>query len=165
MVFFPTPSEMKSNAYRFHAFSSGPPGWPQPFVREKIIPTPTTGRLTAEWAILPAQKPTSMRRPALRGSAARRPRGHRRSRSVAGRLEPRPGGLSPLPRRWPHPREAPLQGLENPGLGKDEVAKHVKKQVRILSPRGGFVFQQVHNILADVPPANVVALFDAVNTP
>ena len=35
--------------------------------------------------------------------------------------------------------------------------------VRVLSPGGGFVFQQVHNILADVPPENVVAMFDAVN--
>jgi uroporphyrinogen decarboxylase len=27
---------------------------------------------------------------------------------------------------------------------------------------GGFVFQQVHNILANVPPENVVAMFDAI---
>ena len=27
---------------------------------------------------------------------------------------------------------------------------------------GGFVFQLVHNILADVPPENIVAMFDAV---
>lgn len=47
----------------------------------------------------------------------------------------------------------------------DEVAKHVKEQVRILSPGGGFVFQQVHNILAGVPPENIVAMFDAVNAP
>ncbi len=29
-------------------------------------------------------------------------------------------------------------------------------------PGGGFVFQQVHNILANVPPENIVAMFDAV---
>jgi len=46
----------------------------------------------------------------------------------------------------------------------EEVAEHVRNQVRILSPGGGFVFQQVHNILADVPPENVAAMFDAVNT-
>jgi len=34
--------------------------------------------------------------------------------------------------------------------------------VRALHRRGGFVFQQVHNILADVPPQNIVAMFDAV---
>ena len=31
------------------------------------------------------------------------------------------------------------------------------------SPGGGFVFQQVHNILADVPPENIIAMFDAAN--
>jgi len=35
--------------------------------------------------------------------------------------------------------------------------------VKILSHSGGFVFQQVHNILANVPPENIVAMFDAVN--
>lgn len=44
-----------------------------------------------------------------------------------------------------------------------EVADHVRRQVQVLSPGGGFVFQQVHNILADVPPENAVAMFDAVN--
>jgi uroporphyrinogen decarboxylase len=29
-------------------------------------------------------------------------------------------------------------------------------------PKGVLYFEQVHNILADVPPANVVAMFDAV---
>jgi len=44
-----------------------------------------------------------------------------------------------------------------------QVAEHVKKQVKILGPGGGFVFQQVHNILANVPPENITAMFDAVN--
>ncbi len=44
----------------------------------------------------------------------------------------------------------------------DEVRAHVKERVRILRPGGGFVFQQVHNIMADVPPENIVAMFDAV---
>jgi uroporphyrinogen decarboxylase len=44
-----------------------------------------------------------------------------------------------------------------------QVAENVEEQVRILSPGGGFVFQQVHNILANIPPANIVAMFDAVN--
>jgi uroporphyrinogen decarboxylase len=43
----------------------------------------------------------------------------------------------------------------------DEVRRHVKEQVQILNPGGGFVFQQVHNILAHVPPENVVAMFEA----
>ena len=45
----------------------------------------------------------------------------------------------------------------------EEVREHVKRQVEILAPGGGFVFQQVHNILAGVPPENIVAMFEAVN--
>lgn len=43
-----------------------------------------------------------------------------------------------------------------------EIRRHVHEQVRILNPGGGFVFQQVHNILADVPPENIIAMLDAV---
>ena len=43
-----------------------------------------------------------------------------------------------------------------------EVYAHVRDQMKIWSPGGGYVFQQVHNIMADVPPANIVAMFDAV---
>ena len=45
-----------------------------------------------------------------------------------------------------------------------QVAEHVKQQVGTLSPGGGFVFQQVHNILANVPPENIAAMFEAVNS-
>jgi uroporphyrinogen decarboxylase len=31
-------------------------------------------------------------------------------------------------------------------------------------PGGGFVFQQVHNIVADVPAQNIVAMFEAVRS-
>lgn len=44
----------------------------------------------------------------------------------------------------------------------EEVARHVRQQVEIMSPGGGFVFQQVHNVLANVAPENVVAMLDAV---
>jgi uroporphyrinogen decarboxylase len=44
-----------------------------------------------------------------------------------------------------------------------EVTEHVKQQVGTLRPGGGFVFQQVHNILANVPPENIAAMFDTVN--
>jgi len=43
----------------------------------------------------------------------------------------------------------------------EDVRKHVREQIRILSPGGGFVFQQVHNILAGVPAENIVAMFEA----
>ena len=45
----------------------------------------------------------------------------------------------------------------------DEVSEHVKQQVDIGNRDGGFVFQQVHNIMANVPPENIVAMFDAAN--
>ena len=44
----------------------------------------------------------------------------------------------------------------------EQIRSHVQEQVRILAPGGGFVFQQVHNIMANVPPENIVAMFDAV---
>ncbi len=44
----------------------------------------------------------------------------------------------------------------------EDVATHVRQQVDILSPGGGFVFQQVHNVLANVAPENTVAMLDAV---
>ena len=43
----------------------------------------------------------------------------------------------------------------------EEVRRHVRQQVAILSPGGGFIFQQVHNILADVPVENVIAMFES----
>jgi uroporphyrinogen decarboxylase len=46
----------------------------------------------------------------------------------------------------------------------EEVEAHVRRQVRIMKKDGGFVFQQVHNVLADVPPENVVAMFDAISS-
>ena len=45
----------------------------------------------------------------------------------------------------------------------NEVREHVKENVSILALGGGFVFQQVHNILAGVPVGNIVAMFEAVN--
>ncbi len=44
-----------------------------------------------------------------------------------------------------------------------DVRQHVYEQAQALRPGGGFVFQQVHNILADVPPENIAAMFDAVH--
>ena len=43
-----------------------------------------------------------------------------------------------------------------------QVRDHVRRQMEVWSPGGGYVFQQVHNIMADVPPANIVAMFDAL---
>jgi len=42
-----------------------------------------------------------------------------------------------------------------------EVREHVKENVEIFAPGGGYVFTQVHNIQAKVPPENVEAMLDA----
>jgi uroporphyrinogen decarboxylase len=51
-----------------------------------------------------------------------------------------------------------------PSKAPEDVAAHVRKQVATMRRGGGFVFQQVHNILANVPVENVVAMFDAVRS-
>ena len=43
-----------------------------------------------------------------------------------------------------------------------EVKDHVGRRIEILAPGGGFVFNTVHNILPEVPPQNIVAMFEAV---
>ncbi len=45
----------------------------------------------------------------------------------------------------------------------DEIREHVRQQIEILRPGGGFVFQQVHNILANVPPENIAAMLQAAH--
>lgn len=44
----------------------------------------------------------------------------------------------------------------------EQITDHVRRQVEIMNKKGGFVFQQVHNIMANVPPQNIVAMFNAV---
>jgi len=41
-----------------------------------------------------------------------------------------------------------------------EVADNVRKLVRTFKQDSGFVFNQVHNIMGDVPPENIVAMLD-----
>lgn len=42
-----------------------------------------------------------------------------------------------------------------------EVRDHVRRNIDIFAPGGGYVFNQVHNILAEVPPQNIVAMYEA----
>jgi len=42
-----------------------------------------------------------------------------------------------------------------------EIRDDVKRRIDTFAPGGGFVWAQVHNILADVPPENAVAMLDA----
>ncbi|MFB3820249.1 MAG: uroporphyrinogen decarboxylase family protein [Candidatus Methylomirabilales bacterium] len=41
-----------------------------------------------------------------------------------------------------------------------QVADEVKRRIQDLAPGGGFVFGSIHNIQANVPPENIVAMFD-----
>ncbi|MHC4743174.1 MAG: uroporphyrinogen decarboxylase family protein [Planctomycetota bacterium] len=50
-----------------------------------------------------------------------------------------------------------------PNGSPEEIAAHVQEQIEILRPGGGFVFQQVHNILANVRPENIAAMLDAAS--
>jgi len=45
----------------------------------------------------------------------------------------------------------------------EEVREDVRKNLSVFAPGGGYVFQQVHNIMAGVPPENIIAMFDEVN--
>ena len=42
-----------------------------------------------------------------------------------------------------------------------EITAHVRKNLEIFKPKGGYVFNNVHNIQVGVPAENIVALFDA----
>ncbi len=57
-------------------------------------------------------------------------------------------------------------GIENAGTLNNATPEQVREQVlerlEIFSEGGGFVFNTVHNILPDVPPENIVAMYDAL---
>jgi uroporphyrinogen-III decarboxylase len=44
-----------------------------------------------------------------------------------------------------------------------EVRKQVIERCRVFSPGGGFVFNSIHNVQAQTPIANIVAMIDAVH--
>jgi uroporphyrinogen decarboxylase len=44
----------------------------------------------------------------------------------------------------------------------EEVKKHVLELLDIFFPGGGYVWNTVHNILPDVPPRNIIAMFEAI---
>lgn len=46
----------------------------------------------------------------------------------------------------------------------DQVRDHVRRLREIWAPGGGWVFQQVHNVLADAPPENLVAMYEAAQS-
>jgi uroporphyrinogen decarboxylase len=58
-------------------------------------------------------------------------------------------------------------GIENVGVlnhgSKQQIRDQVFERMEIFSTGGGFVFNTVHNILPDVPPENIVTMFEAVS--
>lgn len=45
---------------------------------------------------------------------------------------------------------------------RQQIRDEVKRRIDEMAPGGGFVFVQVHNILPDVPPENIMAMYEAV---
>ena len=43
-----------------------------------------------------------------------------------------------------------------------EVREEVKRRIDDFAPGGGFIFNTVHNIQADVPPENIMAMWEAL---
>jgi uroporphyrinogen decarboxylase len=52
------------------------------------------------------------------------------------------------------------QGILGTG-SPDEIEEHVGRNIEALAPGGGFVFAAVHDIQANVPPENIVAMWEA----
>ena len=42
----------------------------------------------------------------------------------------------------------------------EEVRKDVRRRLAVMRPGGGYVFAPIHNLQADVPPENIIAMFD-----
>ncbi|MBE9543687.1 MAG: hypothetical protein IMF02_04290 [Proteobacteria bacterium] len=42
-----------------------------------------------------------------------------------------------------------------------QIRDEVKRIIEILAPGGGYVYNTIHNIQADVPPKNIVAMYEA----
>lgn len=45
--------------------------------------------------------------------------------------------------------------------GAQEIARQVRERLDILAPGGGYVFNTIHNIVGDVPAANLLAMYNA----
>lgn len=46
----------------------------------------------------------------------------------------------------------------------EQIKEHVKQNIEVLAPGGGFVFAAVHDIQANVPPENIIAMWEAWQT-
>jgi uroporphyrinogen decarboxylase len=52
------------------------------------------------------------------------------------------------------------QGMLGTGT-HEQIKEHVKRNIEVLAPGGGFVFAAVHDIQANVPPENIMAMWEA----
>ncbi len=48
-----------------------------------------------------------------------------------------------------------------PSATPEQIREHVRRNLQMWKPGGGYVFNNVHNLQAAVPPENIVALYDA----
>ncbi len=46
---------------------------------------------------------------------------------------------------------------------QQQVRDQVKRNCEIFMKDGGFIFNQVHNMLPGIPPENIIAMYDEVN--
>ncbi len=56
--------------------------------------------------------------------------------------------------------------LENESLSystPQEVRRIAAEKINLLAPGGGFLFASIHNITPEVPPENIVALFETAH--
>jgi uroporphyrinogen decarboxylase len=56
-------------------------------------------------------------------------------------------------------------GVDTQGIlgtsSPDEIQEHVRRNIEALAPGGGFVFAAIHDIQANVPPENIMAMWEA----
>ncbi len=50
-----------------------------------------------------------------------------------------------------------------PNGAPEDVREDVKRNIAALAPGGGYVFNTVHNIQSDVPPENIMAMWEALH--
>jgi hypothetical protein len=44
-----------------------------------------------------------------------------------------------------------------------QIREDVRRRMQILAPGGGFVFNQIHNVLGDIPAVKVLAMIEAAH--
>lgn len=44
-----------------------------------------------------------------------------------------------------------------------QIREDVRRRIQVLAPGGGFVFNQIHNVLGEIPPENVLAMIGAAH--